>query len=198
MNGEFQRLDETTTRFAYTARGRFGPWDGESWRKYIEWSRLSQLAEVLSDGVLCPSLVDVDCDEDWSHNINESFLLHCFWDLAYLRKKIPAGTEFNLVAVARNPAEEPTNWQPQPDFVYLGSDLIEAATGVSALTNCGGFPDVFDNSEISPLGLIPGWHRAVEIQSALAKAHPEEPHARCDVWTIWRHAPARSSNSGDN
>ena len=198
MKREFQKGDGTTSRFAYTVREPFGPWEGDPWQKYIEWSGLTQLTEILTGGAHCQILVSLDCDEDWHHNVNEDFHLDLFWDLDYLRQKIPEGREYNLLAIARNPAENPSNWQPQPNFNYAGCDLVDPMTGVSALTYCRGFPDAFNNSEISPLGLIPDWHRAVELQSALAKAYPEEPHAQCDVWTIWRHAPARSSNSGDN
>lgn len=167
-------------------RGRFGPWDGEAWKNYVEWSGLGQLVEVLFDGILCPTMVDVDCDEDWNHNINDDFICHYYWDLPYLRTKIPAGSDFNLLAVTRNAPNDPKEWQSPDGFLYVGSDLIDEHTGISAITNCGGFDDVFPRAEVSPLGLIENWSRAVELQAKLAAAHPEEPHAQCDVWTIWR------------
>ncbi len=189
MKREFDKGDGTKTRFAYTANERFGPWDGESWRTYVKWSGLTQLGEVLFDGILCPRLVSLDCDEDWNHNLHEDFEIDLFWDEAYLRTKLTHLTNWNLLAVARNPATDPKDWAPEEGFQFVGSDLVEIGGGISALTNCGGFPDVFSNSEISSVGLIPEWHRAIEIQSKLATAHPREPHAQCDVWSIWRWQP---------
>ena len=57
---------------------------------------------------------------------------------------------------------------------------------VSALTNCGGFDDVFAKAELSPLGLLTDLGRAYEIQRGLPTAYPYEAHAECHVWAIWR------------
>ena len=177
------------TPFAYTAKERFGPSAGESWQKYVKWSGLSQLDEVLFDGILCPRLVGVDCDEDWKHNIQEDFQIDYFWDFSYLQTKLENRSDFNLLSLARNPASDPREWIVECGFQYVGSDLIEIGGGISAITNCGGFPDVFSNSEISSVGLIPDWRRAIEIQIKLAAAHPKEAHAQCDLWSIWRWQP---------
>lgn len=57
---------------------------------------------------------------------------------------------------------------------------------ISALTNCGGFPDVFANSELSHVWLIADFDRVAEIQDMLRRIHLEERHADCDIWTISR------------
>lgn len=76
---------------------------------------------------------------------------------------------------------------PAPDaFNFVGYDLIEAQTRISALTNCGGFPDIFRNEELNHFGLIEGFDRALEIKRLLAALHPEETHAQCDMYAIWR------------
>jgi len=64
-------------------------------------------------------------------------------------------------------------------------DLVEAATGVSALSNCGGWPRVFANGELSANGLIADHARALEIQAALPLACQGEHHAICDVWAVF-------------
>lgn len=51
--------------------------------------------------------------------------------------------------------------------------------------NCGGFPDVFDNSELSPHGLLMSHARALEVKARLHEKHPHEPHADCHVWAIF-------------
>jgi hypothetical protein len=50
----------------------------------------------------------------------------------------------------------------------MGFDLIDEASSISALTNCGGFARAFENSELSGAGLVPAASRAYEIQRALA------------------------------
>jgi hypothetical protein len=71
-------------------------------------------------------------------------------------------------------------------FEFWGYDLVEGMTGVSALTNCGGFPDVFDNRELSCKGLLTSHARAMDVQSKLKANYPDEPHANCHVWAIFR------------
>src|SRR4051794_7099825 len=48
----------------YSAVKRFGPDSGESWQKYVEWSGLTHLREVVSlDLILCPTVVRDLTDE---------------------------------------------------------------------------------------------------------------------------------------
>jgi hypothetical protein len=75
---------------------------------------------------------------------------------------------------------------PVDGFEFVGYDLVEAQTGVSALTNCGGFPDVFANAELSVYGLLTDFSRARDVSVNLRSLNPEEPHANCDMWTIFR------------
>lgn len=71
-------------------------------------------------------------------------------------------------------------------FEFLGFDLVDVDGDVSALLNCGGFPDVFNGSELSSDGLLRSRRRAFEVRDALRKSHPDERHADCDVWAIYR------------
>jgi hypothetical protein len=57
---------------------------------------------------------------------------------------------------------------------------------MSALTNCGGFPNAFANSELSQTGLLLDFHRAFEVQQLLRAQYPDEHHANCHVWAIFR------------
>jgi hypothetical protein len=68
----------------------------------------------------------------------------------------------------------------------MGYDLIEEETQISAITNCGGFPDVFSNEELNRVGLISSFERAYEVRRLLAERHPEEPHAQCEMYALWR------------
>ena len=56
------------------------------------------------------------------------------------------------------------------------------------LPTCGGFPDVFDNRELSSKGLLTSFTRAVQVQSELRAKYPDEHHADCHLWAVarWR------------
>jgi hypothetical protein len=47
-------------------------------------------------------------------------------------------------------------------------------------------PDVFDNNELSSKGLLTSQARAFDVQSKLKATHPDDPHADCHVWAIFR------------
>jgi hypothetical protein len=171
----------------FIATEPFGPTDGERWRKYIEWSELKQLTELVSlDSMLCPEVLDETRDDYWPHIVNEDYMNHYFTDLDFLKQEVAAFRNINLLCVLRNPS---THFRQSPvdGFDFVGYDLVEAQTGISALTNCGGFPDVFANSELSCCGLLTEFARAAEVKWKLRFLHPEEPHANCDLWTVFRY-----------
>ena len=163
------------------------------WAMYIAWSGLTQLEEVVSlDPMLCPSLLPDIKTEYWPHIVNEDFMLNFFVDLAFLLDQIPDVAERNLLCVFRNPSSQPPLPGGSLNFELLGYDLVDIQASASALTNCGGFPDVFENSELSSKGLLTSCSRALEVQSELRRRYPEEPHADCHVWAILRTiAPSR-------
>ena len=162
------------------------------WARFIEWSGLSQLQEVVFDPILCPTVLPEIKAEYWPHIVNEDFMLNFFVDLQFLLDQIPDATERNLLCVFRNPSTEPPlRAAASLNFEILGYDLVDVQASASALTNCGGFPEIFENSELSSKGLITSYTRAWEVQSELRQRYPDEPHANCHVWAILR-AVARS------
>jgi len=85
--------------FLYTARGAYDKnydEDGMSWEKYIEWSKLTHLTELVSlDGMLNEILVEPDYEkaEDWDfiHVVGEyqtGFFVTLDFVLSRLKKKI--------------------------------------------------------------------------------------------------------------
>lgn len=160
--------------------------DGEKWASYISWSGLTQLDEVVSlDGMLCPTLLPEIKDEYWPHIVNENFMLNFFVDFDFLKEQIAGIEKRNVLCVYRDPTAPPE----APDFAkfeFLGYELSDRESNVSALTNCGGFPDAFANSELSHTGLLLDFHRAVEVQHLLRTRYPEEHHANCRLWAIFR------------
>jgi|SRR4029077_18983477 hypothetical protein len=173
----------------FVATEPFDPRDGAKWQKYIEWSGLTQLVELFSlDPILCPPVLDDVKDEYWPHIVNEDFMLAFFLDADFLRQQVANIQHKNLLCVFRNPSEPPI--PPDGSFEFAGYDLVDVQHSASALTNCGGFPDVFSNSELSTIGLLPNFNRAVEVQTLLRQRHPEEHHAKCHLWAIFRERPS--------
>jgi hypothetical protein len=158
-----------------------------AWEKYIAWSGFDHLDEVVSlDSMLCPSVLPEIRDEYWPYIVNEDFMLHFFVDLDFLLQQIAGIPERNLLCVHRNPECPPPAFAAAARFEFLGYDLVDNQGSASALTNCGGFPDVFSGSELSPTGLLTSHARALEVQAELRRKHPEEHHANCHVWAISR------------
>lgn len=156
------------------------------WEKYVAWSKLDQLDEVVSlDGILCPTVLPKIKPEYWSRIVNEDFMLNFFKDLDYLRGEIAEIPRTNLLCVFRNPSAHPTSEVPN-DFAFVGYDLVDVESQISALTNCGGFVDVFSNNELSEKGLLRSFERSREVQADLRRQYPHEPHANCHLWSIFR------------
>ena len=171
----------------FIATERFSPAKGDTWGTYVSWSGLTQLDEVVSlDPMLCPTLLPDIKANYWPHIVNQDFLLNFFVDLAFLRREIDGLDDRNLLCVYCNPEEPPPMFDDPQPFEFLGYDLVDVQCSASALTNCGGFPGVFANDELSPKGLLTSHARALEVQAALRAAFPDEPHANCHVWAISR------------
>ena len=156
------------------------------WGKYIAWSKLEQLDEVVSlDGSLCPTVLPTVKPDYWSRIVNEDFMLQYFTDLEFLRGEIANIPRINLLCVFRNPSTHPGTEVPS-GFDFVGYDLVDVESTASALTNCGGFPGAFSNDELSPKGLLLSHDRARQVQADLPRQYPNEIHADCHLWAIFR------------
>src|SRR5215470_11372096 len=156
----------------FIATQPFTPTDGDRWIDYVKWSGLTQLQEVVSlDGMLCPTLLPEVKDEYWPHIVQEDFMLNYFLDFDYLMAQVAAIEKKNVLCVFRNPVEPPQA-PLAAQFRFLGFDLVDVQNSASALTNCGGFPRAFANSELARVGLLPELQRAIERQAALRSGYP--------------------------
>jgi len=156
------------------------------WSKYITWSHFELLDEVVSlDPMLCPTLLPEIKPDYWSRIVNEDFMLHFFTDVEYLREIVSDVQRKNFLCVFRNPIIHPAAQVPR-GFEFLGYDLVDLQASASAVTNCGGFPEVFSNSEVSEKGLLRSFERAHQIQKELRERYPQEAHANCHLWAISR------------
>jgi hypothetical protein len=181
----------------YAAVKRFGPACGEPWRKFVEWSGLTQLREVVSlDGALCLNVVRDLTDEDWRHNVQGDYKVTLFHDLDYLVGRAAGEEQVNILALLQHPAEDEVHSFGDRRFVFRGFDLVELQTGISALVNCGGFDKAFARADLSEWGLLTDHAGASRAQRLLREEYPDEPHAACDVWAVWQMT-ATSEISGD-
>jgi hypothetical protein len=172
----------------YVVTRRFDPSRGEDWTRYVAWSGLRQLREVVTlDAMLCERVVAGPIAADWPHIVNEDFMLDYFVDLPHLLGRAGSLEGRNLLCVFRNPPEPP---DAPAGFRFAGYDLVDERGGVSALVNCGGFPEAFSNDELSPLGLVESHARAFEIRVSLREKYPRGEHSSCHVFAIFRREQA--------
>jgi hypothetical protein len=88
----------------FVAKRRFDPSAGDSWRRFVAWSGLSQLREVVSlDGMLCPTVPEDLIPADWEHNVHADYQTSHFHSLEYLRARVAGKASLNILAVLRRP-----------------------------------------------------------------------------------------------
>ena len=136
--------------------------------------------------MLCQPVLPVAKDEYWPYIVNEDYMLDYFTDLNFLLKEVAEIDNKNVLCVFRDPTSHPKAPSDILTFEFLGYDLVDLEGHASALSNCGGFPLVFSNEELNEFGLLRTHDRAVEVQTLLKSHHPEERHAECYVWAIFR------------
>jgi len=170
----------------FIATQPFAPSDGERWSSYFEWANIPGLEEIVGlDSMLCPRIVTEFVDEDWEHMVCEDYRLGYFHHLEYLRDRVKDVSRRNILGLYRNP-DTHLEMPPGPGFMFCGYDLIEEMTQISAINNCGGFPETFQNCELNQFGLIGNFVRASEVRRLLQINNPQGPHANCELYAIWR------------
>jgi hypothetical protein len=171
----------------FTATARFDPnINAQEWERYVAGSGLTQLEEVVTlDTLLCPPVLREVKPTYWPHIANEDYMLQFFTSLEFLLGEVAEIPSKNVLCVFRNPETAPVP-PKQISWSFIGYDLVDVFGGNSALTNCGGFPKSFSDSELNSKGLLSSRERAYEVQHSLRREYGDEPHADCHVWAIFR------------
>lgn len=181
--------------FWYGARATFNNLSQDiefTWDKYIEWSKLNHLTELVSlDSGLNEDLVEIDFDNldinDWQFIvIDESFSTGFYTTVEYVLRNIKAENTFNLLAVVKEPREKCESITLD-SFEFAGYELLDKDYSNSALSNCGGFDETFSSNELNQFGLLSDFEKAYDVQKRLLENNPEEHHADCNVIAVWRH-----------
>ena len=175
-------------KVAFAALKTFDSSDGEAWENYIAWSKLAHLSEVVThDSSLCPSVVKQVIAEDWEHMAYSDVSPFLLSDVDYLLTRVGlVESKFQIIATAREPERGEVKSFSDARFRFKGYDLVDGALGTSALTNCGGFDEAFTASDLSECGLVEDYDRALAVRELLSRHYPEESHAACEVWAVWR------------
>ena len=179
--------------FLYTARGTYDKThdeDGMAWVKYIEWSKLKHLTELVSlDGMLNEILVEPDYDnvDDWDfiHTV-EQCQTGFFTTLEYVLKRLKLKNRYNLLTVVLEPDKDCKDIIIE-GYEFVGYDLLDQEFSISALTNCSGFVETFLPTDLNDKGLIDNFTKAYDIKKRLLENNPEEHHADTNVIAVWRH-----------
>ncbi len=114
--------------FWYTAKNTYNPFfeDGTGWKKYIEWSKLTHLKELVSlDTILCELAFDpnYESEEIYKHIIlDEHYVTDLFNSFNYVLKNVEGKSNFNFLAVVKEPEQECNNIFLN-DFDFVGYDL---------------------------------------------------------------------------
>lgn len=186
-------MKKQEVEFLYTAREAYDrtyykeemPWD-----KYIKWSQLTQLTELVSlDNILNKNLVEPDYDneDDWNfiHFVGQN-ITGFFTTLDFVFKRLNIKRKFNLLTVVFEPNQDCKNIEVE-GYEFIGYDLLDQDFSISALTNCDGFDETFSSSDLNNKGLIDDFVKAYEIKKMLLKNNPNEHHADTNVIAVWRH-----------
>jgi len=155
-------------------------------KKYEEFSKIFNKAELVTyDVCLCGVIHD--------ENLLEEIELAGRYVRGVKTKswqsllKTPLSVGEQIIAYYKNPIESYEHHKMESDFEFCGYDLSEEMTGISALTNCGElFSGAIPYEELNKFGLISEYCEAFRIRKLLENLYPDEPHAECEVYELWR------------
>jgi len=178
-------VETTLVQPFYIATERFDA-ASDGWVAYCEWAEIPNLEELVSlDGMLCPPVFQFGTPEDWENSIQVGRWIE-YGDLEPLLERAKGIARRNILAVYRNEERMVGMVPTQKPFEFIGFDLLDDETRISALVNCGGFPESFANAELNRFGLLGSYSRAVEVRVNLSKNNPLEAHAQCQLYEVWR------------
>ena len=165
-------------KIGYVAVGTFSPNE-----KYKKWSKLFQLRQAVS--LDCPKILTQGIEDEHCYLPGTSFFNDIVDDLDFLLSKVKSYKDKQILAVIKEPKSDCADIQIDNRFRFYGYDLIDDVR-ISALTNCGGFDKAFISEDISEYGLIKEFDKVKQIQSLLDTEYPDEEHAYCSIWAIWK------------
>ncbi len=117
----------------------------------MAWSGLTHLQEVISlDRLLNGSTFkpDNNSQDDWGFIITDGgYITNFYTSPAFVLDKVEGQLCFNFIAAVKEPDEQ-KNTVLGADFEFVGYELLDKEYGISVLTNCGGFDEIFQPKDI--------------------------------------------------
>ena len=107
-------------------------------------------------------------------------------DLDYLLRRAEMTPQVQVLAAVVVPPDDLHDVWNDSRFNFMGFEILDVHGDISALTNCGGFPDAFNNAELGAFGLLDSLERARDIKGVLEERYKGHGHEVCDVWGVWR------------
>ena len=130
----------------------------------------------------CEEIVSVDCGL-FDHEQQRE----------YDDKRVLAENEQWLAVLMMKKGEETPVLE---GFEFCGYDLAEGdedcfVLGTSSLTNCPNyFNEVFSFKDLNRYGLLDSREEAERLQELLPERYPDEQHAFCAIYAVWRKIKA--------
>jgi hypothetical protein len=160
-----------------------------NWNNYIKWSKLTQLKELVSlDGILNELIFQPELSSKYDQKhmvIDGEMLMPFFNSSAYVIEKVKGLERFNFLAIVKEPNNEKASLAT--DFEFVGYELLDKEGSNSALTNCGGFDEIFSPTDLNEYGLITDYYKTKKIQQELLINNPNQQHSNCFLYEVWRH-----------
>lgn len=163
----------------------------KSWEKYISWSGLDHMQELISLdrylNELLEELNDWHKDEYWTYSVDDNlYKTGFFTSLEYVLRMTKSKDRFNLLAVVKEPKEDCKGIRID-GFDFIGYELLDKFYSCSALSNMGCMDKGFSPNEINQLGLMDSLDKAHRIQKHLRDYYPDMEDADTNVIAVWRH-----------
>ena len=140
---------------------------------------------VCLDSELCPSVIETLREEDWEHKVYE-YLAHDFFnDLPYLIARTALHSDIQFLAVIPDPTPFDVDAFANPEFEFLGFELIDVDTRVDPILNCSSFEGLTPKN-LTKFGLISNYQQAKNLQNEIMEKFPEHVHSETKIFAIWR------------
>ena len=110
----------------FVAKRPFDPSAGEAWDRYVAWSGLTQLREIVTlDTMLCPTVPEELVPSDWEHNVHADYQVFFFRSLDYLLRRVKGNGRLNILLVLKNPTASEVAGIDSSGFDFAGFDLVD-------------------------------------------------------------------------
>ena len=138
---------------------------------------------------MCEPSFEPDLNDAYTYEIGltteNGYFANCYRNIDYVKNNTPASWQSNILAVLPKP-ELDCSAIKIDGFEFIGYDLLDQSNDTSAITNCGGFDNIFSTDILNKHGLINDFATAIQLRETLFEKHPEEYHADSNVWAVWK------------